>query len=83
MTDEKRYLKGEEILYSEDNMVLRVKIIENKSTINQVAYRLEIVKNLVPHYIFGKLKVGGQFEFSKFRSSPGCGNLRQIIEDGN
>lgn len=78
--EEDSYIPGEKILYREDKMVLAVEILENNCDSGNIAYKLRVIKTLVPHPVFGECREGGKFGFSKMRNIGCCLGLGQIID---
>jgi hypothetical protein len=82
MKSEDSYTQGEKVRYQEDNMVLAVEILANNCNPDTIDYQFKIIRNIVPHYLFGEFRIGGKFRFSRVRDAFGCTDgLGKIISE--
>ena len=65
-------------IYTEDNLVVRVEIIEDNSDESWLLYKLKIIEILQGHYL-GEISPGLEFKVDapKGINFPGCWKLRE------
>jgi len=74
---------GEEVLYTEDGMVMKVKVLENNSDTKYLKYKFEVTAVVKRGPLEGKVteltEVGQQFNFSRLRGVPNIFGLGEIL----